>query len=396
MNGYFEISAKNAENVLLNSERTAKAAPERLAGSTGEKAAADLIFTEIKPYCDEAEKESFLTYPTAASFCQRCACVFITLSAILFKASEISGTPVFSCGALLFCLAAFCLFTYKFLFGGRALDRLFKPRHSQNLFLTRHARSTTLSRLVLTAKADEKARLNTPFFGAKAPTVFLTLCIIGNTLTFCLSAAHLFSGTVQNSAFFGAASDFCLFMCIIYIFAFFLYDTKHASGESVSGLAPAYCTVEIMKALSDNSVRFPNTEVCVLIVGADFPCHDGAVEFINRKKRAFRDVPTVFVSLEELTVTSKTAVYFNREKSKNELAEIITDSAESYGISIKRESALTGTPLFSPFDNAGFEACSFGTSKECSGKYSATTKTAITDTLNILKDTVRFYGNERQ
>ncbi len=392
MNGYFEIDEKNAENVILAATGVARLAPKRSAGSDGEKVASDLIFNEIKLYCDEAQKERFLTYPFAAAFCRKSALVLITAAAVLFKLSEIFGNATLSCIALALSLSGFCIFSYKYLFGGRALDKLFKPHHSQNLFLTRRSRSTTLNRVILTAKSDDSALPNTPFFGSKAPTVFFVLCVTGNTLTFCLLCAYLFSGTLQDSAFFKAASDFCLLMCVFYIGAFFLYSSKH-TPENVTGLVPAFCAAEIMKELFSSSVRFPNTEVCVLITGSDFPCHDGACEFISRKKRAFRDIPTVFVSLEEITSTSKTAVFYNSDSESRELAEIITDSAESYGINVKHESVLSGTAMFSPFDEAGFKACSFGTSKELSGKIHEVNKTAITDTLNILKDVVRYYGN---
>lgn len=395
MNGYFEIDEKNAENVIFAAKRTARLAPERFAGGDGEKIASDLIFNEIKPYCDEAQRESFLTYPFAATLCRKGALVLIVSAAVLFKLSEIFGNAALSCVALALSLSGFCIFSYKYLFGGRALDRLFKSHRSQNLFLTRRSRSTTLNRVVLTAKSDASARLNTPFFGAKAPTVFFVLCITGNTLTFCLLCAYLFSGALQNSAFFEASSNFCLLMCIFYIGAFFLYDTKHAPANGAPGLIPAFCTVEIMKELFSSSVRFPNTEVCVLITGADFPCHDGAYEFISRKKRAFRDIPTVFISLEEITSTSKAAVFYNSDSECRELAEIITDAARSYSVNIKHEAALSGTAMFSPFDEAGFKACSFGTSKELSGKIHEVSKAAVTDTLNILKDVVRYYGNER-
>ena len=66
MNDYFEITEKSAENVLQNAERIFKEAPIRRGGSDGENKASNMLFNEIKPYCDEAKKETFSFSPSAA------------------------------------------------------------------------------------------------------------------------------------------------------------------------------------------------------------------------------------------------------------------------------------------------------------------------------------------
>lgn len=393
MNGYFEIERENVRSVFEGARRIAEEAPERTAGSDGERRASDMIFNEIEPYCDEAEKVPFLTYPGAASFCRKGACVLMTLAALLFKASQLRGNALLSCAALVCSLSGFCLFSYKFLFGGRKLDSIFRGKHSQNLFLTRHARSTPLLRVVLSAKSDTAPKLNTPFFGKKAPTVFSALCFFSNTLTFCFVCAYLFTGAMQSTRFFGTASDFSLFLCVFYCLYFFLYDKK-PSDKSGNSLIPALCTVEIMKKLFSESVRFPNTEVCVLITGADFPCHDGATQFASRKKRAFRDVPTVFISVEEITSAQSKAVFFDRGSNGEKASEAVISAAKSCGVKITAEPSIFGSSVNTPFESAGFAASSFGASKTLS-KTSQASETAVEDALNILKDTVKFYGNAR-
>lgn len=402
MSDFFEISEKNSENVLQNAERVFNAARFRRGGCDGERKAADMLFNEIKPYCDDAKKESFSFSPSAAGFIYRASCALAFLGTVFLKISESTGNPVFACFTPIFCIAAFSLFFGKFFFNKTALDRLFKKSHSQNLFFTRFSRSETLFRIVLTANTDAPKKLNTPFFGIKAPTVFIVACTIGNTLTFCVSCALLLCGTPRESRFFGLASGLCLLMCIFYIGAFFVFDIKKPATSTSSGVVPSLCLAEIMKLLSDNSVRFPNTEVCVLLSGAEHPCHDGAREFMNRHKRALREIPTVFVSLEELVTSSKLAVFFKPGSGGSRPAEIIADSAELKGIPLLREKPVIGTPMYTPFFNAGFDACSFGTSKALSlksffetDKSVQTDSKAVTDALYILKDTVRFYGNER-
>lgn len=402
MNDYFEITEKSAENVLQNAERIFKEAQLRRGGSDGEKKAANMLFNEIKPYCDEAKKETFSFSPSAAGAVYRLSCALALLGTIFLKLSESTGSPVFACFTPVFCIAAFSLFFGKFFFNKTALDKPFKKARSQNLFFTRFSRSETLFRIVLTANTDAPKKLNTPFFGIKAPMIFIVACIIGNTLTFCASCALLLCGTPRGSRFFELVTALCLFMCIFYIGAFFVFDIKKTATATSSGVVPSLCLAEIMRLLSDNSVRFPNTEVCMLLSGAEHPCHDGAREFMNRHKRALRDIPTVFISLEDLVTSSKLAVFFKEGSGGNRPAGIIAESAEACGVSIAKEKPVIGTPMYTPFESAGFDACSFGTSKAFSAKSFfeteksvQTSSRAVLDALCILKDAVRFYGNER-
>lgn len=389
MNNYFEIDEKNVENVLSSAKRIALASK----GKKGERSLPALLLNEIAPYCDFSRRQVFEARPQSAAFCRKTAFMLMLFAAVLFKLSVIRGSAPLSCVALFCSISAFCLFTYKFVFGGRLVDKLFSPTHAENLFFVRKARSTPILRVVLSSCGDEKPQSHVPFFGQRAPSFFLSSSLCANTLIFSFLCFYLLTGASLSSRFFDYASSFSCLLGIVNMPVLFLYKNK-GSRVSQKGLLPTLCIAEIMKELSFESVRFPNTELCVLVTGADFPCHEGAREFIRAKKSALNDVPTLFICVDEITAAKRKTVSFGRKKSGEKVADSIIAAAEGYNIDIIREASVFGTPPHAPFENSGFAACSLGSSK-ASQKSASSQEEALLDILNIIKDTVRNYGNER-
>lgn len=397
----FEISKVNTDNILANASRICRDAPSRLACSDGEKNTADFLLNELSPYSDEFHEENFGARPFAATFIYKAVCVILLAGAILFKFSEIIGNPVPACISSFLCILSFSLFSYKFLFNGRKLDYFFKKKTSTNLYFRRFARSAPLNRVVFTSHLDSPKAMNSMFYKIKSPVSFIICSAAGNIVNFCAVNLYLLFGAPENSVIFGALSSFCVLFGIFYVITFLLFDVKKAALGAGASVIPSLCLCEYFKLLSDNSVRFANTEVCILISGAEYPCHAGSYDFTDRRKRAFRDIPTTFISLEEITTADMAVFSKNKKHDFISPAEVIEDVANTYDIKIKPEKAVTGSPACTPFEEAGFDCCSFGSSKErifpClshnSNALSSTTQKAVFDTLTIINETVKIYDN---
>ena len=181
---------------------------------------------------------------------------------------------------------------------------------------------------------------------------------------------------------------------------FLINNRKVASGISAS-IVPASTLLSVMKQFHDNSFRYEKTEICCLIVGSEYSSRAGAYHFAKKHKRLFRDVPTVFIPLEEITTSRRLAVFFkdgSGTKGSAEVASIIGEAAENLNISIQKEASLLGSSSYTPFSKNDFPACSLGTSKKHisktisanSDKLQNVSKIAIADVGGLVIETLNY------
>jgi hypothetical protein len=100
----------------------------------------------------------------------------------------------------------------------------------------------------------------------------------------------------------------CILFIPVYILSLFIVSNKTASGLSTS-VIPSSLIIGIMKQFHDNSFRFRKTEICCLITGCEHSSRAGAYAFAKKHQRLYTDVPTVFIPLEDITVSNKLAVF---------------------------------------------------------------------------------------
>jgi hypothetical protein len=186
--------------------------------------------------------------------------------------------------------------------------------------------------------------------------------------------------------------------------ALLVNPSKSASGLS-SSIIPAATIVAIMKQMHENNFRYNQTEFCCLVTGSEYSNHAGSYAFASKYRRIFRDIPTVFIPVEELTSSKHLAIFY-KDGSGNEgstdTANIVADACESLSIKIHKESTIVGTSSFTPFTVHHFASCSLGTSKKhinkCFGlkdTLSNASKKTVFDAANILMETANYYDNSR-
>lgn len=391
-----ELETQNSEYVKDGAERLKKEAPERAPCSEGERRCADFLLNELKPYSDEVTEELVFAHPAGRPVIYKAVCIMLILSAVLFKISEILGTAGFAAAASPLSLAAFALFAHKFFFDGTAVDRIFPKKRSQNIIFKRYPRAATLTRVVITADLDMPQYTRT--FGKGKNTAYLltVCCIICNTLIFCCCNAYLLCGAPENSAVFSALSALCVLLSVFYIAALLLYKTKPPRVSGDRGADMCMTLAAIMKQLSQTGFRYANTELCIMFTGAGGASHAGAYTFAEKHRRTCRDVPTVFISLEDISDTSELALYFkDTDSGSSEAASILAEAAESIDLKAEKESSLFGTPAHVPFASRRFAACSVGTTKKHGDIPDGRpfSPDAVYDLAYILTQAVNYYDN---
>ena len=397
-----KLETKNIDYVIDTAELVLANSKERRAGSNGEEQAQHIFMNELKKFCDETREEKFKTHPGAGTLAEKILCALLILCVMLFYSAVNTGSVTNASISLLTSLAVFCIFSYKFIFDGTKLDFITPSEISKNLLGVRCSRGETLNRVVLVARSDAPQSMRAHINGNKAPFILSICSLIGNTILFCSELLFLFMGAPQQIGFFSFLSILCLGFVPFYVMSIFLINThKVASGIS-SSIIPASILLSVMKQLHDNSFRYEKTEVCCLIVGSEYSSRAGAYHFAKKHKRLYRDVPTVFIPIEEITTTRKLAVFFkdgSGTKGSSEVASVIGEAAENLDIKIHKEASLLGTSSYTPFAKNDFPACSLGTSKKHISKTISAnadilqnvSKKAIADVGGLVIETLNYY-----
>lgn len=396
------LETKNLKYVLDTAELVINSSGNRRAGSVGEEQAQHIFMNELKKFCDETHYEQFRTHPGAGTLAEKVLCILLTFCVILFYSAVNTGSVLTASISLLTSLVIFCIFSYKFIFDGTKLDFITPAKMSKNLLGIRYSRGETLNRVVLVSRSDAPQSMRAHLNGNKAPFILSVCSLVGNTILFCSGLFFLFSGAPQKTGLFTFLSIICFGFVPFYIMSIFLINNyKVASGIS-SSIIPSAILLSIMKQLHDNSFRYEKTEICCLIVGSEYSSRAGAYHFAKKHKRLYKDIPTVFIPLEEITTSRKLAVFFkdgSGTKGSSDVASVIGEAAENLNINLQKETSLLGSSSYTPFAKSDFPACSLGTSKKHisktisanSDKLENVSKKAIADVGGLVIETLNYY-----
>lgn len=399
-----KLDDKNANYVLEMAETVVEKTDSLRAGSKGEEQARHLFLNEIMKYCDEVSEQSFTTNPGAGTVIHKFLCIIVILCILLFSVSVNGGYIAPASISLILSLLSFCLFAYKFLFDGTKLD-FFKPKKkSANIMGKRYSRSDTELRVVLTSHLDAPQSYRSLILGSRWPLILGICAIVGNTVLFCSQLVFLFSGAPAGQTGFEAAKTICQLFIPFYIIGIFIVNPRICSSGISSSLIPSATILSIMKQFSEDSFRYEKTEICYLVTGAEYSSRAGAYAFAKKYKRLFSDVPTVFISLEEITTSDNLSVFFrdaSGEKGSTEIASVIAQAAENLEIKLNKENSFTGTAAFAPFATQNFSACSLGTSKKNiakvfsanEDKLTAVRRKTVCDMGELLIETLNYYDS---
>lgn len=366
-----KLEMTNADYVLETAELVLDSSKERRAGSPGEEQAQHILMNELMKYCDETKQENFKTHPGAGTLTEKLLCALLIICVILFASSVNNGAVVPSCISLILSLLNFCVFSYKFIFDGKKFDFITPAKKSKNLLGVRYSRGETLGRVVLVAHSDSPQALKAHIFGNRAPFILSIISLLGNSLLFCSNLLFLFFGAPEATGLFEFLRTVCIAFIPFYAVSAVLINNRRVSSGLSSSIIPSALLLSVMKQFHDNSFRYEKTEICCLIAGSEYSSRAGSYAFASKHKRLYSDVPTVFISLEEITTSRKLSVFFrdgSGTKGSAEVASVIGDAAENLNIDIKKENYFLGTSSFTPFSRYGFPSCSLGTSKKHTSK----------------------------
>ncbi len=397
-----KLSDKNVNYVLETVDNITRNSHDRRAGSSGEAQVRHILMNELMKFCDETNEQGFSTHPGTGTILQKILSIMLIVSVALYSISLGGGYIAPVTLSLVINLAVFAVYAHKFFFDGTLLDVIRPKKKSANIIGKRFPRGTTQNRVVITAHTDAPLSLRSFAFSNVILSVLALCSLAGNTLLFCTQLFYLFAGAPVNSTIFELMQIISVVFVPFYIVSIFIINPKRTATGVSASLVPASVAVSVMKQFFEESYRYEKTEVCCLITGAEYSGRAGAYTFAKKHKRLFTDVPTVFISLEEITSSDHLAVTFkdgSGTKGSRDVAGVISQAADNLNLGLKKEAPLIGTSAFTPFALNGFDACSLGTSKKhiaksmspVQDKISAVRRRTISDVGSLLLETINYY-----
>ncbi len=294
---YTNYAIKSVKNV-------AKLSGPRPVGGEGDAKAREYFKADMAKFCDEYREEPFKCSDKAFMSWVPIGIVLLVLATVFF----IFGMPVVSLGLtvlnVLFIVLEF--FLYK-----PILDVFFKKKESANIIGIRKASGETKKRIILSGHTDSAFEWTYTYHGGR-PMVATTM--VGAVISVLVSIASAVVAIIQTGAFSPSVvfvndntvsivfAVVMLALLPLQVATFFFTNYKRPVVGANDDLTGCFISLAVAKFLTDNDIRFENTEVQVLLAGGEEAGLRGSKAYVKAHKDELCDdgVETVFVSVDTI------------------------------------------------------------------------------------------------
>ncbi len=292
---YTNYAIKSVKNV-------AKLAGPRPAGSEGDKKAREYFKADLAKFCDEYKEEAFKCSDKAFMSWVVLGVILLVLSTIFF----VFGMPIVSLALAILNLVSI---VGEFILYRQVLDVFFKKKESANLIGVRKASGETKKRIILCGHTDSAFEWTYTYHGGRPMVAFIiVVAVISVIVSIVASAIAVFQlGAVDVSVVFMndnvLLTVFAVIMLVLLPFqlmALAFSNFKRPVVGANDDLTGCFISLAVAKFLSDNDIRFENTEVQVLLAGAEEAGLRGSKAYVKAHKDELIDenVETVFVGFD--------------------------------------------------------------------------------------------------
>ncbi len=269
----------------------------RPCGSDSEKNAQEQMMKELETFCDSVKRETFKVNPKAfMSFVPHAgACLMgstaINLAAACGKISKkkVLGSAALMGGALAGIVGEFLL--YK-----KMYDPLFKEEISGNVIAVRKAKGETKRRIIISGHSDSAPEWTYTYkLGSHGVLAVAGYAVAGLGYTAATTAALLAGKNAKKMAL----GQLAFLPAYAGLFKFVNHN-NYVDGAN-DDLTGCYISSAVMKYLSENDIRFENTEVVAILTGGEECGLRGAKAYFEAHPELKNDgVETVFIGLDNI------------------------------------------------------------------------------------------------
>ena len=269
----------------------------RPCGSDSEKKAQEEMMKELEPFCDSIVRETFKVNPKAfMSFVPHAGACLMGATAINTAAAfrKISKKAALGSAALMG--GALAGIVGEFLLYKKMYDPLFKEETSGNVIAVRKAKGETKRRIIISGHSDSAPEWTYTYkFGSHGVLAVAGYAVAGLAYTAATTGAIL-AGKAPKKMALGQ-----LAFLPAYAGLFKFVDHNNYVDGANDDLTGCYISSAVMKYLSDNDIRFENTEVVAILTGGEECGLRGSKAYFEAHPELKNDgVETVYIALDNI------------------------------------------------------------------------------------------------
>lgn len=332
----------------------------RESGSPAERKAQEHMADELRKYTDSVELEEFDLHPKAFMGWVIIVGLCMIASAILYNL----GFALIS--LILTMVGAVCMIA-EFLMYKEFLDPFFPKRTSANVIAIRKPEGEVKRRIIFNGHCDSAYEWRYTYLGGGHLLVaVIAIAIVGLVVTLVCEIAALATGhamTAFEGGFWKIMGYVQLVWIPSYISILFFTHWKLVVPGANDNLTGCVNAMAVMKYLSDNGIRFENTEVRAVLTGSEEAGLRGAKAYAKRHKEELLATETVVLGLDTFRDLKDLAVY-DRDlsgtlKHDKQAKELVKNAASNCGLDLPYASIYIGACDAAAFTQIGVKATGF-------------------------------------
>lgn len=279
----------------------------RESASKEERKAQEFWAGHMRKYADKVEIEDFDVHPHAFM-----AWVIIDATLLLLSVAFYFFFKMPIVSLVLTLIAVLCMAT-EFLFYKQFLDPLFKKQVSCNVIGRREPTGEVKQRIIFSGHCDSSWEW---WYTAKGGSVLLKSVIIpaivGLIYVLVVDVLAVVTAGAKSIPTQGALNILGWLQLVfvpVFIALYPFVNWKGVVPGANDNLTGCGAAVAVLKYLSDNDIRFENTEVIAMTSGCEEAGLRGAHAYIKRHKKELEETTTVFFGMDTLTDFDDMAIY---------------------------------------------------------------------------------------
>ena len=331
----------------------------RPCGSDSEKYAQEQMAKELEAFCDSVTRETFTVHPKAfMSFVPHAGACLMGATAINLATALGKGSKLKALGSAALMGGAVSGIVGEFLLYKKMYDPIFKKETSGNVIAVRKAKGETKRRIIISGHSDSAPEWTYTYkLGSHGVMAVAGYAVAGLGYTAATTAALLAGKKAKKMAL----GQLALLPAYAGLFKFVNHN-NYVDGAN-DDLTGCYISSAVMKYLSDNDVRFENTEVVAILTGGEECGLRGAKAYFEAHPELKNDgVETIFVGLDNIRDGDFMMIYekdmTGMVKNDRDVCLLLRNAALKFGEYIPIGAIPLGSTDAAAASQAGIKAAS--------------------------------------
>lgn len=342
----------------------------RESGSAKEREAQEHMADELRKYSDEVKIEEFTLHPKAFMGWVIIVGVFMIASVILYNLG-------FALISLILTLAAAICMIAEFLMYKQFLDPLFPKRTSANVIAVRKPQGELKRRIIFNGHCDSAYEWYYTYLGGGHCLVaVIAIALVGLGVVLVCEIAALATGhamTAFDGGFWKIMGYVQLIWIPSYISILFFTNWRRVVPGANDNLTGCVNAMAVMKYLSDNDIRFENTEVRAVLTGSEEAGLRGAKAYAKTHYDECMEVETIFLGFDTIRDYDDMAIY-SRDMTgtvKNDIrvCRLMKKAGDNVGLDLPFKSVFFGSSDAAAISQAGIPGATFAAMDPTPARY---------------------------